>query len=93
MMRSDPPDRARILWIAGLLLAGCSADAELEVSPAELDFGSTESVLALTVRNVADDSGIFRSGVGDLKYRITQDRGWLGCSPSRGSMGMIAESK
>lgn len=77
--------RALLLLTAAGFMAGCSADAEIEVSPSELDFGTDASTLRFTVRNAADDSGIFTSGKDNLVYNIYQNRGWIVSSPISGT--------
>jgi len=77
-----------IILLSALALAfisGCSkGDPELEVSPSELDFGTTQTQKQVSIKNVGDDGGLLKSGVEPLDYELDPNASWISVSPSSG---------
>ena len=60
---------------------------KLEVSPSEVDFGTTETQKQISIKNTGDDGGILKSGVKSLDYDLDPNQSWITVNPSSGSCG------
>ncbi|MEA2030715.1 MAG: hypothetical protein U9N55_03855, partial [candidate division Zixibacteria bacterium] len=70
------------------LITGCSeGDPKLEVSPSELDFGTTQNTKTISIHNAGNDDGITKSGVKSLNYELDPSPTWISVSPGSGSCG------
>ncbi|MHB2154192.1 LamG-like jellyroll fold domain-containing protein [Calditrichota bacterium GD2] len=77
-----------IYFIIFFRFYGCSkGDPELYVNPFKLDFRTNEIEKQFTIENIGNESGLFTSGVKQLKYEIElpNDADWITVDPTYGT--------
>ena len=74
------------LFLSLAMVSCWKVEADLVVSPVELNFGGDKDTLLVSVRNDSEDNAL-TSGVTVLNYQFKPDKSWVTVSPASGACG------